>query len=330
MIEVFISNSNSPYYNLAFEEYLVYSYKTKNQILFLWQNDETIVIGRNQNIHEQINFESVRKNEINIVRRNTGGGTVFQDMGNICFSLIDNIKEDDKILINKTLEPVINFLKKENLNAYFDGKNDIKIDGYKISGSAELKTKDKILVHGTLMYDVDLSKIREYLLLNSTKMESKKIKSNVSVIKNISDFISVKKNSLDFLNDMINFFKTQSEIKIMSNDILKIDQILEQSKNKYQSWDWNYGKSSTFKIIKEKYFPEIGLIQVNLNIKNGKIEDIKFFGDFLGYEGTEKLENSLKNSKYVKEIISKQLGKFDLEKIFAKKITKDNLLDLIF
>lgn len=329
MIELIISKSNDPSYNLALEEYLVYNYKSDNQILYLWQNANTIVVGRNQNIYEQINLDIAKADDVKIVRRNTGGGTVFHDMGNICFSLISPLDEQ-LFSIGKILEPIISFLNHKEIKAEFSGKNDIQVEGSKISGSAELKTKEKILVHGTLLFNSDLSKIKKYLLLNQTKIESKKVKSKVASVRNIIEFLNDKKDSTDFIDEMVTFFQNNSDIKNLDIKNIPSLEIERLRDDKYLNWDWTFGKASTFTNSVEKYFDGKGIVNIKTNIKNGLIEEIKFFGDFLGYTGTTDLEKSLIGLKLDKEILKPVLEKANLEEIFWVGISSEDLLKLIY
>jgi lipoate-protein ligase A len=148
------------------------------------------------------------------VRRNTGGGTVYQDLGNICFSLIvENDQKSVRENFQRTLNPIVEFLKSKNLNAQFSGRNDIEIDGFKVSGNAQLKTRDRVLQHGTLLYDVDLSKINDYLIVDRTKMESKKIASVSSRVANISNLLDEPKNLDKFISELKDYYLQNHDVK---------------------------------------------------------------------------------------------------------------------
>ncbi|WP_031542485.1 lipoate--protein ligase [Mesoplasma photuris] len=332
MLSLLISNITDPRYNLATEEYLTYTKKIKNPIFFLWQNNNTIVVGRNQNTFAEINLEQAQKDEVNIVRRNTGGGTVYQDLGNICFSSIffKDDKSSSQDNFKKSLEPIIQFLKSKNINAQFSGRNDIEVDGKKISGNAQLKTSERILEHGTLLYDVDLSKLKNYLNVDRTKMETKKISSVVSRVTNIVDLLNEKSDVNSFKNDLKEFYKNSEEVEeitLNNNDLEKIEELVVK---KYSNWEWTFGKNGTFNKMNKIYIPGFGLIEIDIQTEDGIIKDIKFYGDFMGYHGTEKLEADLIGKNYSIPVIREILESSNLIEVFGDNVDINQIQELIF
>ncbi|ENY53996.1 lipoate--protein ligase [Metamycoplasma alkalescens] len=332
MINLLISKYHDPAMNLAIEEYLTYHYQTKDPIVFFWQNANTIVVGRNQNAFAEININEAKKDAVKVIKRNTGGGTVYQDLGNVCYSLIvDNATNE--VDYQKALKPIITYLNKNGINAIFSGRNDMAIDGYKVSGNAQLKTNEKTLIHGTLLFDVDLSKIAKYLIVDPEKLKHQQIKSKPAKVRNIKEFFKDINKEIDlktFINDVVNSYIQNEKIKWieLSEEENKI--ITNKKVNKYDQWDWTFGKNTKFSLVKKEYLESKGFININLDVIEGKIKNIKIYGDFLGTQGTEKLESKLIDIKFEKEEISKVLNEFDLEAIFAKNFTKDDLLNLLF
>ncbi|PPE04125.1 lipoate--protein ligase [Williamsoniiplasma lucivorax] len=329
-MKILFTKTNSPYANLATEEYLFNSNKYRPPIIFLWQNQNTIVVGKNQNTFAEINLINAQQDDVNIVRRNTGGGTVYQDLGNLCFSLlISNNNESSVEVFEKSLQPILDLLRNLGLNANFKGRNDLEIDGAKISGNAQMKNSHKILSHGTLLFDVDLAKINKYLNVNPVKMESKKISSVKARVTNIKPLLKETISIEDFIKMIAKqYMQADVEELVLDQDDLKA--IEKLTNEKFKSWDWNFGHNETFNSIKTEYLPSIGLIEVGMNVEKGIIKTIDIFGDFLGTIGTYEITQKLKNKKYDRETIKIELQKIkNLNEIFGAEIAIDTLLNLI-
>lgn len=323
----FINNNTNPYFNLALEEALIKQDNFNEDILLLWQNYNTIVIGKNQNTIEEVNQAKVEQDNVMVVRRLSGGGAVFHDQGNLNFTFITK-KKNNLYNFETFVQPIINALKKLGLNAQFTGKNDIQIDGKKISGNAQYFHNDKVLHHGTVLFNVDLTKLGQYLNVDPIKMVSKGIKSIKAQVTNILPLLA-ESITIEQLKDLIlQEFKSQTlEIKHLDDNIIsQVNQLLEQ---KYSLWEWNYGKSPEFEIQNKAYFPDKGKIDVRFTVESGKIKDIKFYGDFLGSKGLESIENVLKDCWYKKSAIKSIVENCDIKSIFGEKFTIEEILELI-
>lgn len=328
MIKLFISKNNNPKYNLAVEEYLTYTKLFNEPVFFIWQNENTIVVGRNQDTYSQIDIQKTQLNNVNVVRRNTGGGTVFQDLGNICYSIITNNESSEGY--QESLKPIINFLKSKNVEAKFSGRNDIEVDGFKISGNAKLKTSKKTLIHGTLLFDVDLTKLSSYLVVNKEKLISKKIQSVQSRVKNIIDLMNEKESIEKFKNDLINYYLNNNNfglVELTEEDNLAINQLMV---SKYDTWDWNFGKNLSFDFKNVTYLPEKGTVDIRMNTLQGIIKEIKFFGDFLGYIKTDILEEKLINEKFEINNIRQIISEAPIKEIFGENFEVEDLINIMF
>ncbi|ATQ35201.1 lipoate--protein ligase [Mesoplasma entomophilum] len=333
MINLFISKSNDPAYNLAVEEYLTYQYVTNDPILYIWQNSNTIVVGRNQNTYAEINIAEAMKDEVKIIRRNTGGGTVFHDMGNVCYSLIVNNDKNSQSNFEIALQPIIQYLRSEGLNANFSGRNDIEIDGYKISGNAQLKTITKILQHGTLLFDVELPRILKYLNVDPEKIKHQKVKSKPARVANIKAILTENEKEIelnDFIENVINSYTKNDEVKWIEFNDSEKESINELFEEKYCSREWTFAKNEDFEISNKKYLETKGLIEIKTNVDKGKITNIKIYGDFLGYTGTEALEFALINTDYDYHAVKNILDKFSLKEIFGDNFEAEDILNLLF
>ncbi|WP_419334851.1 lipoate--protein ligase [Spiroplasma endosymbiont of Sarcophaga variegata] len=324
----FKNPSTDVYFNLALDEYLLKN-EIKDNIFFLWKNSNTIVIGRNQNTIEEINLQAVETDKVNVVRRITGGGSVYQDDGNLCFSII--VDKDDEIAKNyeSILQPIINVLQKLGLNAKFAGKNDIEINGKKISGNAQIKYKNRLLHHGTFLFDVDLSKMQKYLNVDQSKIVSKGIKSIPARVTNIRPLLETDITIDQFMDFITKELLAQGKTVVdLPPDIIAAANKLADEK--YRTWNWNFGNSPEFSYQNKIRYEGKGTVDVRLSVNEGKITNIKFYGDFLGSGGTDHLETLLTGCEYSPDKITKELLKINIKEIFGEKFETQEILDVIF
>lgn len=295
---LYIKNkSNNPYYNLAMEEYL-FSLDDKEDYLLLWINEPTIVVGKHQNTIEEINADYVREKHINVVRRITGGGAVYHDLGNLNYSLI--IKNDYKgdYDFGKFTMPIVKALDKLGVKAEQSGRNDITIDNRKFSGNAQFISKGKLLHHGTLLFDSHMEELVKALKVSEDKIASKGIKSVRSRVTNIKDYLKDDISIMKFKELLLQYmFDEDMDLRIGQLSELDLAAIESLKNDKYLTWDWNYGQSPEFNIRKCKKF-ESGKVEALINVKNGVIENVKFYGDFFAKGDISVIENALKGQRY--------------------------------
>lgn len=321
--------SNNPWYNLAFEEYCFRNLPNDEDYVILWINGPAIIVGKNQNTIEEINPEYVREHDIKVARRVTGGGAVYHDLGNLNFSIITNVSGAEKIDFGKINIPMLRSLEKLGINAVLSGRNDLTIDGKKFSGIAQSVWRKRVLNHGTILFDTDLSVLSNALNVKQDKIESKGVKSVKSRVTNIRPYLTEDVDMATFKDLLLkNIFQldgVEPEKYILSDEQMEtIDKLYNE---KYNTWDWNYGESPEFDYKNYKRFP-FGSIDVRLQVKGGIISDIKIYGDFFGTEDIAKLEETMKNLKYNREIIKEAIKNHPLEKYFGN-ITQDEFLNLV-
>ncbi|WP_163652283.1 lipoate--protein ligase [Listeria sp. PSOL-1] len=329
----FINNNNEkdPRINLAVEEFILTELKLKEPVLLFYINKPSIIIGRNQNTVEEINTDYVEKNEIIVVRRLSGGGAVYHDEGNLNFSFITDDDGDSFHNFAKVTQPIIAALKRLGVNAELKGRNDLLIDGYKVSGNAQFVTKGKMFSHGTLMFDLNLDHVAAALKPRKDKFESKGIKSIRSRVANISQFMDEEMSTEEFRDLLLRHIfdvenvKDVKEYKLTSEDWKRISEI---SVARYANWEWNYGKSPKFNLEHTKRFP-IGSIDIRLNVARGIISDIKIFGDFFGVANIDEIEDKLKGINYQREALEQALANIDVKNYFGN-ITKAEFLELLY
>ncbi|MBC1799136.1 lipoate--protein ligase [Listeria booriae] len=329
----FIDNKNvkDPTINLAVEEFILTELDLDEPVLLFYINQPSIIIGRNQNTIEEINTEYVAKNNIKVVRRLSGGGAVYHDEGNLNFSFITKDDGDSFHNFAKFTQPIVEALKKQGVNAELKGRNDLLIDGFKVSGNAQFATKGKMFSHGTLMLDLNLDNVVASLKVRKDKIESKGIKSVRSRVANISEFMEQKMTTEEFrdlllldLFDVENV-KDVKEYVLTEADWEKIHAISEK---RYNNWDWNYGKSPKFNLERTKRFP-VGGIDVRLDVVKSVIADVKIFGDFFGVGDVTEIEDKLRGVNYDRKAIEKALQGVDIKHYFGN-ITLEDFLDLIY
>ena len=281
------TGSTDPAYNLAFEEYVLAN-RTEGNILILWQNANAVIIGRNQNTAQEINSAFVSEKGIRVVRRNTGGGAVYHDLGNLNYSFITDDSADRKGFT----EPVVAALKGLGLDACASGRNDILVSGQKVSGTAQQISKGRILHHGTLLFDSDPSMIAGALTPDPTKFQSKGVKSVRSRVGNIRANLAEDMDLTAFwryLEQTLADSLVTSCLTVQENN-----EVLKLKAAKYDTWEWNYGKSPAYELKNKRRFPG-GLLEIHLSVKSGSIQEIKLFGDFLAVRPVEILEKGLQS-----------------------------------
>ncbi|MBD5642975.1 lipoate--protein ligase [Clostridium botulinum] len=317
-MQFLVNKSTNPFFNLALEEYLLKNVDIKEDYFILWQNEPTIVIGKHQNTLKEINMNFVKDNNINVVRRNSGGGAVYHDLGNINFTFIT--KYDEKHLLDfKTFtNPVVYSLGKLNVKAELSGRNDILIDGRKISGNSQHIYKDRFLHHGTLLFNSELENLVKALNVDNDKILSKGIESIKSRVTNIKEHVKedifMEKFKEILIENIFMWNKSSLKEYNLTNDhINDIEKLMEE---KYMTWQWNYGYSPEFNYRNSKRF-QGGKLEVLLNIVEGHINECKIYGDFLGLMDVSEIEKRIIGIKYGEEYIDEFLREIDIKKYFG-------------
>ena len=319
------THSQNPYYNLAFEEYVLY-HRTEGDYLLLWQNDNTIVVGQNQNTEAEINRAFVEEHHINVVRRGTGGGAVYHDLGNLNYSFITDIG-DDGVSIRRFTEPVVAALRSLGLNAEASGRNDILVEGRKVSGTAQRLHNGRILHHGTLLFDANPGMVAGALNVDPEKFRSKSTKSVRARIGNIRDFLPEDMTLPAFWD----YLKRQLAGDGLVQDALTAEELaaVRQLKaEKYDTWEWTYGRSPGFDMVNRDYFPG-GRLEIGLSVSGGRLTAVQFYGDFLSITDTTPLAQALVGTDYREDAVAAVLAQYPLAAMFGG-ITGEELLRTIF
>jgi lipoate-protein ligase A len=300
-LRVLISNTFDPWFNLATEDWIFRDMDPEFHILYLWRNQNTVVIGRFQNPWSECHTEKMEQDGIKLARRQSGGGAVFQDLGNTNFTFMSG-KNDYKKEINNQI--IINALAKFNIKSQASGRNDLVIEDSdgpkKFSGSAFKETKDRAFHHGTLLINANLGNLANYLNPSVKKLQSKGIASVRARVTNLVD-INPKINhellSRAIIEEFFEVHGTKCEIEILDNDSLYKIEVLKNYYEKLKDWNWRFGESPHFSHVFEEKF-DWGHIEVHLEANKGIIEDIKIFSDSLHPEMIEYLTLNLLKTPY--------------------------------
>lgn len=283
------------YFNLASEEYLLT--KKNENFIYLWRNAPSVIIGINQNAFEEVNLDYTQKNGIKVVRRLTGGGAVYHDLYNINYTVIAPYDENVNNY-KKFTAPVIEYLSTLGVKAEFSGRNDITVDGKKISGNAQTIKDGRIMHHGTLLFHTDMDALSNALKPNKLKTESKGIKSIRARVTNIYECLPKKMTAEEFFSRLCEFFKKSSaEYRLTENDICEIEKLRDE---KYSRYEWNIGRSPKGKNRAEGRF-SFGTLAISFDTEKGNMQNVAITGDFFSLKPIGELITKLNGIKFTRE-----------------------------
>ncbi|WP_125568710.1 lipoate--protein ligase [Companilactobacillus insicii] len=321
--------------NLAPEQYLMNNVNFDEPLVLFYIQKPCIIVGRNQNTLEEVNLDYVKEHNITVTRRISGGGAVYDDLGNISFSFVVNSDNENFGDFKKLTAPIINALHDMGATtADISGRNDLLVDGKKFSGNAMYTKNNKMFSHGTLAYNVDLDVLTKALNVPKDKIQSKGIKSVRSRVTNVKPYLNEKFQNLtteEFRDRLIlELFHTNDWSKIADKEykLTDTDKNAIQSLNDkyYFNWDWVYGKSPDYQVKNRKHFP-MGTVDVRYNISSGKINNMEIFGDYFGEKDSIDIKEALLGQEFKENAINDTLSQFNLDHYF-KGIPQSELLKL--
>lgn len=321
--------TKDPHFNLAMEEYLLTNCKPNDTYFLLWQNEPSIIIGKHQNTVEEINTGYVEENNIHVVRRMSGGGAVYHDLGNLNYSFIVGNGQQDLFDFKKFTYPIVGLLQQYGVNAEVSGRNDMTIEDKKFSGSAQFIRNNNLLHHGTLLFNSDLERLQAALNVSNEKIVSKGIKSVRSRVTNIQEHMTDKISLDEFWNQLAGHIAARNdqwEPSCLSDaDLTEINKL---AKEKYNTWEWKYGTSPSFNYKNSKRF-DGGKLEVLLDIHDGLVKGCKFYGDFFSRENFPNMEASLIGTRYQRDDIQRVLNRFQVEDLIMG-ISTEQILNTMF
>lgn len=329
-MRIIINENTDPFFNLASEQYLLDS--DIDSAFVLWRNAPAVIIGTNQNAYAEINLDFVEQNGIKVVRRLTGGGAVFHDLGNLNYTFVTPHKENSDIDFARFCNPVIDFLKSLGCDASLSGRNDIIVSEKKVSGSAQTVRNGKTMHHGTLLFSSDLSHIALSLNVNKDKLKAKGIKSVSSRVGNIIDFVSEKYSTMDvneFKKCLADYITSHSEFECALEPFSEreIEAIRKLADEKYSSWEWNFGRSKSFEKVVSKRFG-FGIVEISYTLDGGEISALSINGDFFGKKEITELASLLIGARFEREELQLVLSGADVGE-YISGATCDDLVMLL-
>lgn len=313
--------------NLAFEEYFLKNEVVDDTVLMLWRNRPTVVVGAYQNTLEEVDMDYAMRGGIDVIRRSSGGGAVYHDLGNLCFTFIAKAEDFSNLDYGMFLTPVAEALEKLGMPTEISGRNDLTFRGRKISGSAVRLYRNKVLFHGTLLYDSDLEALGRVLAVPDDKIRSKGIKSVRARVTRIKPNLPRKMDIMEFRQALLETFFRGGEIRTYApteEQLLEIEGLAEE---KYRSFAWNFGRNPQCGMSYSKRFPG-GKVTACLTLREGRIFRCRFRGDFLGCAEIEEIERALEGVVYMERAVQCALENIDIGLYFGK-ITAKELLSCI-
>ena len=326
---LFVDNQNQtdPRINLAIEEHLLRNVEVMEPILLFYINEPSVIIGRNQNTIEEIDPNYVDAQGIRVVRRLSGGGAVYHDLGNLNFSFIT---PDKQYLHNFAMftDPVIRVLKQLGVEAELRGRSDIFAAGKKISGNAQYASGGRMFSHGTLLFDTDIGQMLKALNPGQAEISSKAVQSVRNFVTNIRELLNEEMEIQELKQALLQGIFGGEEIPtypLEPGDWTKIKQI---SADRYQQWDWNIGRSPKFNLTRHQKTPA-GKIEVGIDVAKGRIQKIRFSGDFGGKRPVSEVEEHLRDVRYERDTLAAALATLDIQAYFGE-LEEEVLLNLLY
>ena len=318
-----------PRLNLALEEHVLRNRFPGEECLLFYINEPSIIIGRNQNTIEEIDPDAVEARGIHVVRRISGGGAVYHDLGNLNFSFIAPYAKQRFNRYEAFTRPVVMVLRELGVPAELGGRNDLVADGRKISGNAQFVTGDRMFSHGTVLVDTDLDVMPTVLTPKPGKIESKGHKSVRSRVANIREFLKEPLTAEELRGRLLEGIfgdpEPRERLELAEADWIAVRQLAE---TKYATWEWNIGKSPPSNISRAHRFP-FGEVDVRVDVQEGRIAGVRFFGDFIGLEEVAGLEQRLQGVRYERRAVDEALAGVDVTAYFGP-MERSELLTLVF
>ncbi|MFI3634285.1 lipoate--protein ligase [Streptococcus parauberis] len=313
-----VNKSNNPAYNIALEAYAFRELTSEDEIFILWINEPAIIIGKHQNTIQEINKEYTDEHGIHVVRRLSGGGAVYHDLNNLNYTIISNKSEEGAFDFKTFSQPVIATLADLGVKAEFTGRNDLEIDGKKFCGNAQAYYKGRMMHHGCLLFDVDMSVLGDALKVSKDKIESKGIKSVrarvTNILNELPEKITVNEFSDKILEKMKETYPDMTEYVLSEDELVKIQ---ESADTQFGTWDWTYGKAPEYTIERNVRYPA-GKINTFANVQQSVIKNIKIYGDFFGIKDVEDIEKILIGTKYEYKDVLEKLKTIDTAQYFSR------------
>jgi lipoate-protein ligase A len=278
--------------NLALEQYVFDQLDRGHSYMMLWQNANAVIVGKHQNTAAEINAPYIKAHDIQVVRRLSGGGAVYHDLGNVNFTFIADAAGQDFDFASFCY-PVVQALRFLGVNAEISGRNDMTINNMKFSGNAQYIKQGRVMHHGTIMFDSDLNVLSQALRVSPDKIESKGLKSIQSRVTNIRPHLARDYGVEEFIAVLEAQLKEYFDAWTIPPGTISLDEARRIREEVYATWEWNYGYSPDYSVTKKRRFEGVGEIEVRMEISGGRIQQLAFFGDFFARKERSELVDRL-------------------------------------
>lgn len=322
-MDFILNTCTDPYYNMALDEYCLGKFTDKT-FFYLWRNEPSIILGCNQDIYKEVDLDYCRDNGIKLVRRCTGGGMVYHDLGNLNFSFVGNSNNPN--IVDEFKAELVEAFRYVGITVEAAGRNDLYVNGYKFSGTAARTNEQRVLFHGTILFDADLTRISYVSNKNTGKIKRKSVDSHPTQVTNIRPLLKTDMDIDRFTGLMCDVLKDNDGVELQLTDCDK-NKIQEIANNKFREQSWIYGEPTDYTIKREGRLNS-GLVIVYLKITNGLVDSIQFKGDFIGLQDIVALERLIKGCGYNRTDLAFVLKTIEVSDYFQND-TLDNLLNLL-
>ena len=321
------NNSTDAYFNMAFDEYALEQLPLDEPLFYLWQNRSAVIIGLNQNAYAEVDIDYLCQHDIALARRITGGGAVYHDLGNLNYTIVGRSSDIERDYPEYT-RYMLHALQALGVQAELSGRNDILVDGRKVSGYAKRVYKDRLMVHGTLMYDVDIDKLTRVLTPPTEKFLTKGIASVKSRVANLRDYLPgiTTVGALSLALEQHLSRQYQDEEYLLTEE--QLTEIRSIAASKFATTDWIYGRAPGSTVTYARRLP-CGNVEVHLNIKKGHIESCRIGGDFIGNSPVTTIEDLLKGCLYERAALQQRLQGFYIQD-HLDNTTAEAFINLLF
>lgn len=309
------STNTDPYYNLALEQVVFDGPGQQDTCCMLWQNDNTIVVGKHQNTLQEVNMAYVEEHQIRVARRLSGGGAVYHDMGNVNFTFIAP-HEGAEMDFSSFCRPVAAALAQMGVTAQISGRNDMTIDGKKFSGNSQYVKHGRVMHHGTILYDSDLSVVGRALRVPEDKIVSKGLPSVRSRVTNVRPYVKEDLPTGEFLVRLRQALWDMYPMQRLELTPEQKEQVEQLRATLYSTWDWNFGASPPCQIVKKRRIEGCGQLEVHMDVERGALTSLHFYGDYFSMEEPEKLAERLIGCPLEEEALRRRLEGVALERYF--------------
>ncbi len=320
--------TTDPSYNLAMEQYVFDCLPRDRMYFMLWQNDNAIIVGKYQNTLSEINLEAVERRGIRVVRRLSGGGAVYHDMGNLNFTFITDAASGTALDMKLFCQPVVRTLAALGVHAEVNGRNDITIDGKKFSGNSQYLRQGRVMHHGTIMFNSDLSVVSEALQVDPTKFQTKGVRSVRSRVTNVADHLDRPVSLPEFRQILLENILRENPgqpYPLTPKDLAAVEKLREE---RYAAWDWNYGQSPACTVLRRRRVEGCGLVEAYISVDSGLISAIAFRGDFFSAVEPEELAPRFVGRTPDQAGFAAALEGMDVSRYFAG-LQNDQLIEIL-